>query len=226
MLPAQFGAWDRLSTHVYVKMYAMKTCTRCEIPLPLSEYWRTKNSRDGLQHWCKGCHRDVRRVNREKLGSRPPRDDGSKRCSRCKIEKPRTEFAKSHTQPDGRDWYCKPCKVEQSRVQRAADPDRARQWGRANTLRSKGLTPAGYDALNLAQGGLCAGCGDAPSGRSLHLEVDHDHACCDSSKSCGSCVRGLLCRRCNAVLGLVGDDQEVLLGLVGYLSRTAVRKTA
>jgi hypothetical protein len=29
------------------------------------------------------------------------------------------------------------------------------------------------------------------------LVVDHDHNCCDGDKSCGKCIRGLLCRVCN-----------------------------
>jgi hypothetical protein len=39
--------------------------------------------------------------------------------------------------------------------------------------------------------------------------VDHDHACCpDSMKSCGKCVRGLLCSGCNRALGIVERKGE------------------
>lgn len=63
------------------------------------------------------------------------------------------------------------------------------------------LTAEAYDALLAAQGGVCAICGQCETatrlGRVLPLSVDHDHACCPSSRSCGRCVRGLLCRSCN-----------------------------
>lgn len=54
------------------------------------------------------------------------------------------------------------------------------------------------------------------------LVVDHDHSCCPGPKSCGRCVRGLLCRTCNSAAGLLQDDALVAARMAAYLSRPAV----
>lgn len=67
------------------------------------------------------------------------------------------------------------------------------------------------------QGGVCAICGNkCTSGRTL--SVDHDHSCCPGSASCGKCIRGLLCTRCNMGLGYFLDDANRLRAAVSYLS--------
>lgn len=50
------------------------------------------------------------------------------------------------------------------------------------------------------------------------LVVDHDHTCCPStSKSCGQCVRGLICRSCNSAVGMIRNDAEVATRMALYL---------
>jgi hypothetical protein len=51
----------------------------------------------------------------------------------------------------------------------------------------------------------------------LPLTIDHDHACCLGPVSCGECVRGFLCTRCNLVVGQVGEDAVILAGVIDYL---------
>lgn len=52
-------------------------------------------------------------------------------------------------------------------------------------------------------------------------QIDHDHSCCPGRKSCGKCVRGLLCFMCNSGLGRFGDSRELMLLGVAYLSAWA-----
>jgi hypothetical protein len=69
-----------------------------------------------------------------------------------------------------------------------------------------GITLEEWEALCAAQGGCCAICH-----RERRLDVDHCH---ESGK-----VRGLLCRRCNLMLGQCGDDSDLLIKAADYLSR-------
>lgn len=63
----------------------------------------------------------------------------------------------------------------------------------------------------------CAICGTSdPGPKSFH--VDHDHSCCPQSGSCGACVRGLLCGKCNAGLGFFRDSTKFLESAVRYLN--------
>ncbi|MFC4114136.1 endonuclease domain-containing protein [Nonomuraea zeae] len=60
----------------------------------------------------------------------------------------------------------------------------------------------------------CNACGDA--GGELH--IDHDHSCCPGPRSCGQCIRGVLCMSCNTALGHVKDDAGRLEALANYLA--------
>jgi hypothetical protein len=41
--------------------------------------------------------------------------------------------------------------------------------------------------------------------------IDHDHSCCNGQRSCGKCIRGVLCSSCNLSLGHV----ESMIGRAG-----------
>jgi hypothetical protein len=78
------------------------------------------------------------------------------------------------------------------------------------------ITPAVYAALYRLQGGTCAICQRATGARK-RLAVDHDHSCCDAPTSCGRCVRGLLCKSCNQMLGRMRDSPEAFERAAAYL---------
>lgn len=67
------------------------------------------------------------------------------------------------------------------------------------------------------QGGRCAICRDVFEDGRFH--IDHDHACCPRNRSCGKCVRGLLCKACNDGLGRFCDDADRLRNAADYIER-------
>jgi hypothetical protein len=62
------------------------------------------------------------------------------------------------------------------------------------------------------QSGHCALCPEPAD-----LVIDHDHRCCPGPYSCGKCVRGLLCHRCNRGIGQLGDDADRLMAAAAYV---------
>ena len=107
--------------------------------------------------------------------------------------------------------YCKECKaeVEKNRYDstRRLTPDAER----ATKLRNMyGLSVVAFDELLADQGGGCAICETTePGGKNWH--VDHDH---ETGK-----VRGILCVRCNAGIGMLDDSPERLEVALDYLTR-------
>ena len=80
------------------------------------------------------------------------------------------------------------------------------------------LTTAEREGLLKKQGGVCANpscdARDDDTSRWTRLATDHDHGSTDHA------VRGLLCRRCNASIGMApGDGLAGVLGLAVYLAR-------
>ena len=76
-----------------------------------------------------------------------------------------------------------------------------------------------FDALLEKQGGACAICkAKEPGGRGT-WSIDHDHKCCPGVKTCGKCIRGLLCNACNRALGGFRDSPELLASAIEYLKQ-------
>jgi hypothetical protein len=88
-----------------------------------------------------------------------------------------------------------------------------------------GLLPGDYERLYIGQGQRCWICQRA-TGATRKLSVDHDHrkGCAhEPSRACRACVRGLLCRRCNDLLGHVRDDTDTLYRALWYLANPPAR---
>lgn len=154
------------------------------------------------------------------------------RCPRCDRRFPPEGFHRNAARPSGRALWCKECVRQYGREYSQRPEVRARtarqalaryhqlssdekllrqsqRRTRATHLKHKyGITLDGYDAMLAAQGGGCAICGREPT-ESRRLAVDHDHACCPGDRSCGNCVRGLLCTTCNVWLGFYENKKWI-----------------
>lgn len=75
-----------------------------------------------------------------------------------------------------------------------------------------------YNGMLETQNGVCAIC-ERVNANGNRLSIDHDHACCPGKKSCGACVRGLLCSACNTGIGNLQDDYKIVLTAAAYLER-------
>ncbi|QAY05329.1 hypothetical protein SEA_GATOR_97 [Mycobacterium phage Gator] len=129
-----------------------------------------------------------------------PNASGEHRCSQCRQWLPSDQFHKNKTYKWGLTPKCRTCQ----RFHRAAS--------------NYGVTVEFLKGLLAAQGCRCAGCGEPFMATEWH--VDHDHSCCPGTKrSCGNCVRGLLCSGCNCALGFVRDSTARLLSLADYLHK-------
>jgi hypothetical protein len=87
------------------------------------------------------------------------------------------------------------------RKRRQENPEEAaRQRWKEKLKFNYNLTPEKYLELFELQGGKCAICKFPPLEK-RRLSVDHDHFCCPGTRSCGKCIRALLCAYCNRQLG-------------------------
>lgn len=117
----------------------------------------------------------------------------TKVCSDCGEEKPRQDFWSSGKTHDLLNTYCKLCD------------------NRRRVSNKHSLSREQFDELRQSTCAICDGPGEV---------VDHDHACCPSNNSsCGRCVRGFLCRKCNVGLGMFLDDPEKLERAKDYILR-------
>ena len=143
-----------------------------------------------------------------------------------KVRKPgkRNEFCqRSHdmtqtrrTQPNG-DTYCSECKRLNTKKAYYKNPTKFAGYRKKSRLKTKYcLTLEQWEQLFLHQNKQCAICGSSePNGRGWN--IDHDHSCCPGGRSCGKCIRGILCHSCNTGIGRFKDDIEIIKRAIKFL---------
>ena len=135
-------------------------------------------------------------------------------CSSCKETKDSSLFPKATKKKRGFAWECKTCKKETRKNKKKTMS--SEDWAllhKGYYLKSAyGITLIEYNNFLKQQNHKCAICyADETEVLNQTLYVDHCH-------STGK-VRGLLCHPCNASLGLLKENIEVLENAKNYLRK-------
>lgn len=138
-------------------------------------------------------------------------------CKKCNAKKSLSDFPNyPFTTKDGQKG------VRQRYTCRDCFNSNTRQWFKDNpTAKAKinvrnnyGLDWEEYQEL-MSRG--CEVCGTLEN-----LCIDHDHSCCPKpARSCGNCIRGVLCRGHNLAEGYCHSDPDEALRLAEYIIRTS-----
>ena len=130
-----------------------------------------------------------------------------KECVKCGETKEYSEFLKQKENKDGYQGNCKECQYERRRIKgRTETPEQNRSY---NLKTNYGLTICDVDEIIKFQGSMCAICGTEEENEPRGLFVDHCHKTDE--------VRGMLCHKCNAMLGMANDNTETLKEAIRYL---------
>ena len=153
---------------------------------------------------------------------------------------PRTHCMKGHLYTPETTLYCKEgwktcriCKyaavaayrLRPGIAKKRADKERVRQKDPlvkrrvfdVNRFKFYKLTPEAYKEMVRKQDGKCAICGIDFSDLKRKPCVDHNHYCCPTERTCGKCIRGIICGNCNHGLGHFKDNKDSLKAAVDYL---------
>jgi hypothetical protein len=134
----------------------------------------------------------------------------TKICSKCKIEKPISEFTGDSEGRFGKKSSCRKCRnILQNnwygKNRKKLIPERRNY----NLKKKYGIDLKFYNYLFKQQQSKCAICGtDNPGWREM-FSVDHNHLTGE--------IRGLLCNNCNAGLGYFQENIIFLQSAINYI---------
>lgn len=98
---------------------------------------------------------------------------------------------------------------EYNKKYKKTHPEKFKLGIKRNHLKQFGITVEDYNKMFDKQNGCCAICGKHQSEFKIAFAVDHNHK---TGK-----VRGLLCSRCNTMLGFASDNINILKAAINYL---------
>jgi hypothetical protein len=162
-------------------------------------------------------------------------DGAQHRCTGCNEVKAVIDFPNNPETPCGYDPRCKLCRHLARRARMGAVKEnphcltgeertdrRIKKEIRFRLKWTYNISEDAYNWLAFSQDYVCYLCEESDcrtnkEGLTYNLSVDHDHRCCSGNKSCGSCVRHLLCVKCNTLVGTVESKPKLAYLLSNYV---------
>lgn len=206
-----------------------KVCTKCQVHKPAQDFNRKSDSKTGLSSECKDCKKSYRKIcefstcsrvvkkkklcerhlEQVELGCELSTVDsgqrkiptiirnkyGQKKCPYCERWLNIESFTKQNHAPDKLAYKCKLCR----------------------NLERHNLSYKRFMKIISRQDWSCAVCKTKLYENINELCIDHNHLCCDKAESCGKCIRGILCRKCNMAEGLLKSDISIIENLLVYV---------
>lgn len=172
----------------------MRECNLCHQILPLESFNRRKASKDGFAYTCRLCSKEYCKKNyRDNHTVRRKQANEYRIKNLDKVKEYQREYRKRTRG-----------KRKRPIEQYASEEKYYRMRFRAR-LRKVGWSHEHYKEQIYLTKGLCAICGN--EGKCL----DHNH----NTKV----ARSILCNNCNAALGMVKEDKNILLSLIKYIDK-------
>ena len=131
-----------------------------------------------------------------------------KTCTCCGNLKLLSDFYKRKNRPSGYLSECKTCTIARNKSRYEGARDEINDRRAAKTY---GLTYEEVVQMRESSNGICQCCGRPGLHHHKRLVIDHDHFTGE--------VRGLICSRCNSILGFAQDDLQTLKNLIAYLEK-------
>lgn len=161
----------------------------------------------------------------------------TKVCTKCKIEKELIEFYREKAHKDGRTERCSICIKAKRLEYKLANPEKVKEamrvshkkyyhkyqqkryaWRKENREKvyfygikcTYGIEHHEFETMLKNQGSVCAGC------KTEFGTENQKKRCLDHCHKTGK-VRGILCKRCNSILGMGEDNPIIFKNLINYL---------
>lgn len=135
-----------------------------------------------------------------------------KKCCRCgeKLPSTREYFYINKRNRDGLTYSCIPCQKKKVKKYRKDNHERLKEEKKEyHLMRTYGLSVEDYNRIFDEQNGRCKICGRHQTNFKNALHVDHNHK--------NMVIRGLLCYRCNHILGSFKENPLIFIKMAKYV---------